>query len=278
MRISTWLAPALLVVSLPAVAAHRDPITAINNSLDLSFQRGRLNYGETDATGYLDSERGNPQGFRIGLSGLNDNYGGNLFTQISYSHADGDVNYTGADLLSGAPLTAKSNATIDDYQFKLGAAVVRRDDVALIPYIGLGGHKWVRTLGVGTPGAYDETYTHSYWLLGALFQLANGPDWALTANIGGGQTMGAHIDVPDIDYAADLGSSSLWQAGLEVDYRIAPSAYLFAGADYTRYRYGQSEWAYNAVLSQAYGQTLYIHEPDSKTELTNFNLGLRFSY
>ena len=90
--------------------------------------------------------------------------------------------------------------------------------------------------------------------------------------------MGAHIDVPSIEYSASLGSSSLLQLGIEFDYRMTGTAFLFASADYTRFRYGHSEWAYNAILSQYYGGTRYVQEPDSKTELTSFNLGLRFTY
>lgn len=264
-RAYAWLVPILVVAALPA---HADSISTVDNSLDISFQRTRLNYGETVGSRYVDSEHGAPHGVRIAATGLNDASGGNMFVQLQYSYTSGDVNYTGALLSNGSPVTGTSGAQLNDWQAKLGVALLRHEGSALIPYIAVSGHRWVRTVGKGTTGEYQETYSHDGITAGLLAQTAITRRSVLSMNVAGGRTVGPHIDVPAFGLSQDLGTAGLLDAGLDVDYRLASGAHVFAAFDYTRYRYGQS--AVDPITG--------LYEPDSKTELVSYNVGLRLTY
>jgi hypothetical protein len=258
-------------------------ILAVNRSFSVAFQFTSFYYTEPSdsvslyslfypigsSAGYFDDEQGTLQGGKIAASWMTkDN---NWYVHAEWSGVEGQVQYTGF-YQNGRPANGlQSRATIQDYDLKGGKGFTIGETAMVTPYWVFGGHHWLRELGLGTPGDYNESYSHNYLGLGTLFQYAPWSDFVVTTDASVSKMMGPKINVPGTPLSnTPLGASPIITLGIEGDYCLKSFLHLFAGFDYMYYTYGQS--------GLQFGGGLVAMEPFSKTELYNFDLGVRISF
>lgn len=249
-------------------------ILEVNNGIALSYLLSRLYYAEpnngyaTTPSGYLDRETGNLNGGRIALSVMTrlENY----YVHAEWSGAEGKIDYSG--YYQGGPpyipANLKSRATTQEAAVKIGKGFLPGEKWMLTPYLSFGRRYWVREIGVGTRGSFVESYNFIYYALGGMIQYSPWERWVLTGSAELGRTTDAWINVPPAGLNhTSLGSSLIKKFGAEVDYRAVRWLHLFAGFDYTHFRFGES-----ALQYFPFG---YVLEPFSRTEIYNYTVGVR---
>jgi len=267
---------ALLLVSLffsiESIAGLSE-IKGSNNQLGFQAMITNMDYLETGngilgAKGAkLDSETGNVSGNSMFFSRM---WGSkNNYFAAQYSSSSGYTKYVGA-LISGGTygsIVSRSSATLTDYSARLGlgfVAAVSRDEIMLTPHVELGHHEWYRGVNRG------EDYTHQYVGLGVLLQYSPVQS-SLVYSARGliGMTFGSYIDVTGV-FAGPLGNSSLYMAGLSVDYAFTKIIHLNLGAEYLSFSYGSSE-----LYPYAGG---YVGEPESTSTYLIYKAGMGISF
>ena len=136
-----------------------------------------------------------------------------------------------------------------------------------IPYLEIGSHEWDRGVNDG------ETYKHSYYGVGAMIQFSPVDKLVMTLDGMIGRTHSASIDVSSAPnfaglpiYEGSLGNFQLSRFGATADYAFTKHIHGMIGADYTSYKYGMSPPHYG------------IWEPDSKTEMTMYRVGIGYVF
>lgn len=258
-------------------AVHGNPaILDVNNSLSLSYLLSRLDYIEpndayaTTPSGYLDKETGNLKGGRVAATCM---FPGNTYFHIEWSGAESLIDYSG--YLQGGPpyipVNEKSRATTQELNIKLGKSFAPGENWMLTPYLGFGRRYWLRELGVGTPGDYDESYSFLYYAAGGLIQYSPWDRLVLGGDAAIGRTSDPTINVslsgfPVLPNTA-LGDSLIKKLGADVDYGLTKAIHVFAGFDYTDFTFGQSSVQPSGFL-----------EPYSRTKVYNYTFGLRLAF
>lgn len=256
--------------------ASKRVFIVMDNSLAIAYQLTNLKYVEPSDTcalsvctnansaGYFDRESGYINGVRVDLSRLG--FDGRVYGRVNYSLAGGYVQYQGYTQ-GGTPIpSGVSGAIISDYSARLGPAF-SSGPVLAVPFVQYGHHAWRRFIGVDTPQAYEEDYSHNYLAVGGLFQLAMTPVLVGSVYALAGQTFSPAISVPGLGFEQNLGSSALVKAGARLDFRVSYWFGLYAGIRYTRFSYGQSR-------PQQVGN-LIIMEPQSNTVIASYEGGMR---
>lgn len=251
------------------------PFLEVNNSLSVSYLQSHMYYvepGSTNGGTYLDFENGTLKGARLGVSMMRHWDVDNVYLHAEWSGTEGKVNY-GGYFLGGPPFVpagGQSRSTMQEYSLKLGKGFALGRSWMITPYLGYGRRYWVRELGLGTLGDYNESYSFWYHALGAMVQASPCRGLVLTAEGSIGRTDDPKITVtlPNTGLqGAALGQAVIKKAGAEADYRLTRLLHVFAGFDYMLYNFGQS-----AVTRQGF------FEPFSRTELYEFSLGARVSF
>lgn len=272
---------AALILALPAARAGARPfeaddddanpsILSVNRTLGLGYLTDRLYYLEPDGAGttgsdYLDYEKGAQKGARVTGSYMTP--GNHWYLQAQWSGSEGRVGYTGHLLASPlTPVTGTSRATTQEAQLKAGKGFELGDHFMLTPYLGGGWRYWVRELGVGTSGDYNESYDLLFGMVGGMLQCSPVDRVVVAAEGGIGRTFHASINVPKfgLDHAP-LGSKPVVKAGADLDLRVTAYLHLFASVDYTHFQFGPSP---------VYGP-LGVYEPYSKTTIYDGAAGIR---
>ena len=266
---------ALLLPAMAQAGPSMDAITATDNEIGLNLVSTQMNYSETGngvvgpAGVELDSEDGSVGGFSMDASLMRDILFGRDYVEMGYDRVHGSVGYTGS-YQSGVygSVAAKSDATLDGFHLRVGHGIAVSDWL-ITPYLEFGNHEWDRDVGAGAPGSVSETYTHDYYGLGAMVQLAPSRALVLTLNGLAGRTYNANMNSFGADFA--LGDSALYRIGFRADYAVTTRLHLRAGVGYESFDYGASSVQYSPLLG-------FAAEPDSKTRLTTLDAGLAYAF
>jgi hypothetical protein len=147
----------------------------------------------------------------------------------------------------------------------LGKGFAVSQNVMLTPFGELGHHEWQRGVNDG------ETYTNSYFGIGALAQYSPVARLVWTASALVGRTYSANIDVAGpTGFSGSLGNADLYKAGLSADYAFTPHFHGNVGVNYTAFKYGASS-------NFRVGNSI-VWEPDSKTGYTTVSVGIGYAF
>jgi hypothetical protein len=285
-----------LFFSLPLAQAAGVPyaIQHAESSFFLGYDQLTQNYAETANGTTADAETGSIPALTIGISGISSNPQGGLYWRASYTHANGSTHYNGATL-GGTPVQTTTANTISEWHGRLGEAF-GFSRVALIPYLGVGAHKWVRNVGNGSGAGGVETYTDGHIGIGLLGDIALTRHWVLGAHILEGTTVGAQIHATVLQgfnvntstntatpvYGTStgaLGDRPYWDVGLKAVYLINSTWRIYLRARQTHFAYGASAPLNNPYAVDQNGNVtplpqFQLHEPDSRTTQTLYTIGV----
>ncbi len=279
--IAAGLATMMLLPSHPAHAGIQD-IESANNQVSAQFLRSQVNYSETvnDSAGnesLLDNENGGINGWGVSASLMKNFWLGRDYLFARYNASSGNTNYTGGTLANPAfgSMTGTSGASIRDLDLRYGAGFAQSRTVLLIPYAELGRHRYLRTLGLGTPGAYAEKYQHNYFGLGAMLQYSPSESWVYSAGAMIGHTFQSRMDAmfpaPFSQLSTKLGNSSIEKLEFQADYAITRSFHANASVELTT-------WSYGASPSQQVAPGINLYEPNSSTFITSARVGIGYAF
>lgn len=269
---------AATLFSASACEANQDILSA-NDQISLQFLSSHIIYTEKSGgkeERVLDTENGGVFGSAITASLMRDLWLGNDYLAFSYARKKGDTDYVGA-LMSGGrygSVTAKSGAILSDYSLRVGKGFPVHARILLTPFAEIGQHEWKRGVNAG------EVYRHSSYGIGAMLQANPKNRMVLTATFLLARTADAHIDVANSNpaagqasnaFAASLGHSRLYKAGLSLDYALTRALHASAALDYCSFRYGRS-----ANLTTPSGVAYY--EPSSNSRYVTFAAGVGYRF
>lgn len=267
---STVMGLAIGSLSLSAQAGTQDILSA-NNQAGIQLTMQHMDYSETYQGVLLDTENGNVPGIDLSVSVMKDLWLGNDYLQAEYAYSSGKTDYVGSyQGGSYGSLVAKSGAEINDFSIRYGKGYVASQTVMLTPYGEFGYHQWDRNVGDGIPGGYMEHYSHKYLAFGILGQYSPVARLVLTGNVMAGRTLrpAITVDLPAPQgFSAGLGNSAIYKASIAADYAFTKTVHGNAGIDYTTWQYGAS-----AIQPSGY------LEPDSKTYITTFKVGVGYAF
>jgi hypothetical protein len=267
---------ALALACLATTAAHAAPSTAaLNNEVRVYAGANVLDYKEYDSfnvtkDGILDSEKGTQpvMGLSLSLQGRTGPLK-NVFLQVDASRTSGTTRYKGY-LQGGAELIPYENdgtvSKTTDISAKLGYALVfngGREQIT--PYVAVGTHKWLRDSS-GDQYGYREDYSHKFAGIGAKWQVALTPSWALESDVMAGRTSNAKMVLPAMDTTLELGSKSVTSIQVAAIHNLGARMHGHYGVEYNTFAYGISP-AVNGVL-----------EPDSKSHIVRVTFGLGYGF
>ncbi len=271
-------------LTFPATAlGDIQDIAAANNQLSAQVRSANVNYaetvndGDTGNTRTLDSEGGRIIGYGLSASVMTDLLFTRDYFHLQYSTFSGTTDYVGSTQAKPAygSVTGQSGAKVTDGSIRYGHGLMVDEQTLATLYGEVGRHRYQRTLGLGTPSGYQETYTHGYYGIGALLQYSPSHSFVYGLDLLIGRTYGASIaaalPAPYNTYSARLGNSTLRRAGVSVDYALTKSLHLSAGIDFVG-------WSYGASASQPVGNGIYAYEPNSTTAITTAHIGAGLAF
>lgn len=164
--------------------ADMSAIKASNNQISFQFISTNVDYTETGngilgtATGTLDTERGWVPGIALSISTMKDWWFGDDYLEAEYDYSVGHTQYVGSYQGGGeyVSVVQTSGAIIKNYSVRYGTGISGNDEFMLTPYVELGHYECYR--GVN----YGETYSHSYYGIGALAQYSSVNRLVFSAN------------------------------------------------------------------------------------------------
>ncbi len=272
----TALATGLLALPASASASGlpNRTLTAIDNSVSLSFMESEVGYGERvsgPSSRYFDTDQGGLPGGRIAITGLRDDGIHNLYARISFSQVSGHLGYNGG--AGSTPLMFPEYSKMTDWALRVGQGFVWGRDVLFTPYLTYGIHNWWRgePPSVTNPGDYTESYSNEYLGGGLLFQVAMTQRLAMSLNLAYAETLRPSINAPLLGLSEGLGTSPWKRAGVSFDYLIGRNDSIFAGARFTTFSYGAGP-----VVTTNTG--FVGNEPYSKTNIVDYDFGFRLLY
>ncbi len=267
------LASDMLVKTSLDARAWMNPILIANTQVGLSIVGQRVDYVETTATDpRFSSEAGWLPGLQLGVSAMGSaGPVNNIYFMGAFTWLHGQTDY-GA---SGGPVrSGRSGADIRTLDLRFGKGFDIATDWMVTPYLGMGYRGWNRSLSNRFgPSGYDELYEHTYVGGGMLLQWAATERLVLSASGLLGTTSAPTMKVsynggfPVNPWTYNLGSSSIYMAGLSADYAITDKWHMNAGIDYLSFRYGAS-----AVSPDG------MYEPDSRTPNWTVKAGFGYSF
>jgi hypothetical protein len=220
-------------------------------------------YGLTP-DGIFDTEKGSIPGFGVQArwQGLVAEIP--IWLRTGYQRLQGQTDYRGylqrGDML--IPFTARTGNTFEQFTLTLGLPISLIDpDTQLIPFVELAERRWQRNLV-----DYGETYRTRDISLGLLTQWQPVADWTVEAEAQVGRQIQSRVNVPSLDFAADLDTAYSWQVGLGVRYQV--TEYIDVGVSWSHYR----------VRSKPSDIINGLQAPESLTLQDSYSLGLSWHY
>ena len=259
MRLPCVVLAAALVASVSARAD--EPISASNRQFYLGAGAQHLQYVEVEQQTDLDTESGDQYAYAGGAVWQGTLLGVPLvYAEARYAFSRGKTAYDGflQNLQTGAliPWMSSTDVETSDWEVRLGKGFGGSpDDGGMItPFIGIGGHRWVRDSSqTDAPYGYLEVYKHQFAQVGLLAQGALGHRLVGSLEADLGETFGAEIGAPALGFSAKLGSDRVVGASARLDYAIGWNWHAGLEVRETNFRYKASQVINN------------MFEPDSST-------------
>ncbi len=271
---------AALLVALGCAAAEEPrPIKDVDNSFSASYLKSHLHYqepGNVNGANDFDDEYGYTQGGRVALSWMGHLDVDNVYVFTDWQGTEGAVNYTGYFQGGGPVSGGKSRATINELNFRVGKGFELGPHWMLTPFFGSGNRHWVRELGLGTTGDFNEAYNFWYWAFGGMVQYSPSDRVVMTLDASFGKTAHPTITVSEnvapgfcaaCLFGAGLGEKPIQRYGLDFDCRVWKGLHTFAGGNLEYYKFGASA----PSISGAF-------EPFSRTSVFEWTTGARLSF
>jgi hypothetical protein len=261
-RLALFLTAILLATAASGQEANTVPaITRANSQVYVGFGGQRLQYTEVIENYFGDSEIGKQYDASAGASWQGDFLGvRNLYVRGQTWFARGKTAYTGfLQSSSGAvmPYDSSTNVETTDYLVRLGKGFGNPTDGMIMPFVDLGGHRWVRDSSQSDPFGYLEVYKHADADVGVLAQGCLSERLVGSIEISAGSSFASQIGVPSQQVSAGLKHERLFGAALSFDYVMLRR--LHAKIEYRQvsFHYGRSK-VFDTSIGPAY-------EPDSLT-------------
>lgn len=152
-------------------------------------------YQETSGGAPLDSESGGLQAYTLGLTHLG-RRSGRPYWRVQLSEVRGTTRYQ-ANSPQGPQAAGSTTNRVIAAGARLGLAIGglwRQDrDAVLIPYLGVGFHRWARGTDQGRIDPGGETYTEDHLGIGIAADYALEPRLVLSLHALTGYTLGAQV-------------------------------------------------------------------------------------
>jgi len=252
------------------MAAHAQDVANALSQISVYADYMSQNYHET---GGLDREIGTIPGAAVDLGYLAPPLSGieNLYLGGGFQYNDGNVNYHGFSLETGAPINDTTNTRIENGYFEIGKGLyVGSTGFMLVPTVFWGQRDWDRDL-VGD----DEDENYRTERVGAALHaaLALGNWVTLTGRVGVYDTLSPDMQLTsDGEYLKfDQGSEPGVEAEAGLDFRVVGNWHVKGAADVNSFTFGQS----NLVPISA---TEGYREPSSATTDVSVKVGIGYSF
>jgi hypothetical protein len=275
----------LIIISKNCLATDGSILQA-ENSFSIGTGLLNLQYGETISgfSGYLDTENGDINTIIIEWTGLaNDNADGNrrtflgmrIFPGAYFSgkiiYADANTEYDGYTL-SGTPISTTDLATFLKANIAFGKSIKLSDRVILIPTINAGIHNWKRVSNPylivgGVNYESDEIYRHLNAGIGLKSDIRILEQEVLSLGIDVLQNFNSNMTSSYTANNYELGNSVTLRVNGKITIEPAKNVNLYGAIDFETFNYGKSDIASNGFL-----------EPDSKTSITLYSVGVAYAY
>lgn len=248
-------------------------ILRADNQTSASFVDSHLRYVEiydparsAGSFGIADSERGWIPGARLSVTTVGQGLGVHyLYVNLNGTWVNGSTVYWG-----GGP-TSVDHSVIKSAELRIGALSPLGYGLALTSYAGVGIRQWSRSLQGA--GGYHEVYANDYAGGGLLLQDAVDSRLVVSLDSFFGSTFNAHMNASGVPGGAypfnpesyQLGKRFMYRISGTVDYSLTKHLHLRFGAEYNRFRFGESPLS----------PTLY-YEPDSTSAIVTVNVGVGY--
>jgi len=251
----------LLAVALATGMSARadEPISASNRQIYLGAGGQHLQYVEVDQNTDLDTESGDQGAAAAGAVWQGTLFGVPLmYAEARYAFSRGKTAYDGflQNMQTGALIPWMSSTDVEtaDWEVRLGKGFGAPDEAVITPFIGVGGHRWVRDSSqTDAPYGYLEVYKHQFGQVGLLAQGALAHRLVGSLELDLGETFGAEVGAPALGISTKLGSDRVLGASLRLDYAIGWNWHAGLEVRETNFRYKASQTINN------------MFEPDSST-------------
>jgi hypothetical protein len=238
-----------------------------NNQIAVQFVSVNFDYIETANGAPLDTEKGWVSGIGGSVSFMGNFLVPNLYLNAQFARYEGETDYVGA--YWGQPfgtLRTTSDATVTDFDFRLGKGFELQRNVMLTPYFGVGSHAWDRGVNAG------EEYSHGYYGGGVMLQVSPFDRFVLSGTALIGETFNSEIVIesnPGLPGSTlALGDSTIYRFGVSGDYAITKNLHVNAGVEWVDFEYGRS----------GLDPTGQYYEPDSETSHVIVKVGLGYAF
>lgn len=259
----------LLVLAAPAMAEGRQ-------NVEVGLGYSMYDYKEELDAPLKSTEEGWVPHFSVGYT-----YHGEdnpTYANISFRYGTASTDYDGT-LQDGTPAKGKTDNSFYNFEVKFGYIMGRGygNQTEIIPYAGVGYHRWERNLGGDSP--YNEEYTWFYFPIGvkldykASSQFTIGLDLSARIMFNGAM----NVKFPVAGYSSptlDLGNRIGFRVEVPMDYRFHPQISLGLTPWYQYTPIGRSEA--EPVLDPDGATVMTIQEPDSKTHEYGADVSVRF--
>jgi len=229
----------------------------------------------------IDSEKGALSAYTAGLMGISRHTEG-LYWRLNYTWARGSTHYEG-NAQMGYPAQATTSNTMNSADGRLGFVIngfwQNDGDAVLIPYIGLGLHRWARSAARGSLPGGPEYYSDGHMGIGLRGDYVLTRHWVLALYALTGYTLGAQVSGTD-PVSVDTATGQVQNASVTEALGDRPYSAIGAKLVYLIDRHWQitfharrARWAYGAsapipITNQTGAVVGDFTNPDSTTTQT----------
>jgi hypothetical protein len=185
-----------------------------------------------------------------------------FYTEFYLDFFKGSLKYDGVySAYPYNPYVGKLSHFFLNARVKVGPVftITDSDSLQAIPYVGMGYHYWNRQDNTKDP----EKYHHSKAIVGMKLNCLLTDLFVLSPYVEGGKIFYARAKRGTNLYR--LGKNPIYEAGLELNYKIAIDLFLNGFVSYSQFKYGRSADASDGSW-----------EPDSKTREIKVGIGVRW--
>lgn len=234
----------------------------LNNSFSANASFAYLNYREhpqeinPDAPGDV-TDIGLTYGLAINTRNL---FFTKIYTDLTLEYVAGKIKYDGYEQSpSYTVIKRKMMQSMINIDTKLGLILLDNNYLQLIPYGGLGFRHWQQ--------ATHLSYQHFKALAGVRLNCFLSENFSLSPFASIGTTLRPRAKNTVLPVTFHMGTKAIYEAGLELNYRLDDEIFLTSSASYTSFRYGQDINTHPTYK-----------EPNSKTQEIRFSIGIKYSF
>lgn len=190
-----------------------------------------------------------------------------IYTDLYLDYYDGKLKYDGVQQKTYVPIVDQCEHRLLNANLKLGYIITAYFNenlvIQAIPYVGTGLRYWDRFYNT----IYSrEKYYHGKYIGGLKLNFLLGEYFIMSPYLEAGRLFSTKMRICSNGLLYDLGKNSIYEGGLEVNYKLFDELCLNGIASYSAFQYSRS------ALRGGW------FEPGSKTNELKFGLGIRYSW